>query len=113
MEELGKAVFRRRVVVGINHRADEEEHEPPRRHGNGHEEHAIDEDEVGSWQGESPPQESDTNVDENDDDKKADCTLRGGIEPHAKVLEYQAKWGEQTNCGAQSRADEEALQRKR
>ena len=57
-------VFGRGVVEGVDHRADEEEHQPPGRDRDRHQQHAVDQHQIGFGQFEASAQQADDGIDD-------------------------------------------------
>ena len=110
VKQLFEAVFGGGVVERVDDGADEEEHQPPGGDGHRHQQHAVDEDEVGLGQGQAAAEEGDEDVGEDDAGEEEQGPGRGGVEADPVVLEDGDVRGDDPDRQAQERADAESLQ---
>ena len=98
VEQFGVVVFRGGVVEGIDDGANEEEHQAPRRHGDRHHQHAVNQHQIGFGQGEVATDQGYEPIDGKGQDKKEkERTRRRGIEADPVVIEHDAIRREQAH----------------
>ena len=98
VEQLGVVVFWGRVVEGIDDGANEEEHQAPSRHRDRHDQHAVNQDEIGFGQGKMAVDQGHEPIDGKGQKKKEkQGTRRRGVKADPVVIEHDPIRGEQTN----------------
>ena len=111
VEELGEAVLRGGVVEGVDHRAEEKEHQPPGRHGDGYQQHAVDHHQVRRRQLEPYVEGLQNDVEEQrDDDEGEDGRRRRGVEAPVDVLEHQPPGNQHSDGDTAGGTDQESLE---
>ncbi len=110
VEQLFEAVFGGGVVERVDDGPDQEEHQPPGRHRDRHQQHAVDENEVGFGQRQPATEKGDDDVGEDGTGEEEQGPGRGGVEADPVVLEDGDVRGDDPDRQAQESADTESLQ---